>query len=219
MTDTLEIWITVDCTKVVKTALLNRGIAMGNEYRFDEVSWKILVTRTADLFLDVLRRAVEHRILRDSPDLQLVWRTAIGSDELLLVPPPAEDRQRLLPRVQQVMALLRGLLYEKKFIGTALRAVLMEMIDRRAEEKILAGRFDREATVAKLADKLNAMDLDKEGAAAAVPAEPAAPTEPAASEEPAPPDEPPDEEPADEESAEPDEGPAKKNRKRKGRGK
>ena len=171
MKDKVEIWITTDCTEVIKTALLNRGIAMGNEYRFDRVGWKIIVTRTADLFLEVLRRALEHRITAEHPDVQPAWRMAIGKDELLLVP-AGEDRQKELLRIREVMGFLRGLLYDLKFVGLALRSVLTEAINSRWEEKLLAGNLDREANIAKLVDELNAMDIA--GAAAALEATAAA---------------------------------------------
>lgn len=165
MKDKVEIWITTDCTEVIRAALLNRGIAMGNEYRFDQVGWKIIVTRTADLFLEVLKGALEHRITAEYPDVQPLWRMALGKDELLLVP-PGEDRQRELERIRQVMGFLRELLYTRKFVALTLRSVLSEAIGSRWEEKLLAGQLDREAAVAKLVADLNAMDIDEAAAAA-----------------------------------------------------
>jgi hypothetical protein len=164
MKDKVEIWITTDCAEVTKTALLNRGIAMGNEYRFDNVSWKIIVTRTADLFLEVLRRALEHRITAEYPDVQPIWRMAVGKDELLLVP-FGQDRQKELLRIRELMAFLRGLLYDRKFVGLTLRAVLTEAINARWEEKLLAGSLDREANIAKLVADLNALDVAEAAAA------------------------------------------------------
>jgi len=190
MKDKVEIWITTDCAEVIKTALLNRGIAMGNEYRFDNVSWKIIVTRTADLFLEVLRRALEHRITAEYPDVQPIWRMAIGKDELLLVPFGA-DRQKELLRIRELMGFLRALLYDRKFVGLTLRAVLTEAIDARWEEKLLAGSLDREANIAKLAADLNALDVAEAAAAleasiaagrAAAPQAPRPPEAPAESE-------------------------------------
>jgi len=184
MSDSVEIWVTVNCRKPIKDVLLNRGIASGNEFRFDNVGWKIIVTRTADLFLEVLKRSVEHRIVGEFPDVQPVWRMAIGDDELLIVPPPAADRQRMLGRIREIMEFLRGLLYEGRFVGTVLRAVLSDAIENRSEEDILGGKLDAEPTVARLVDRLNAMDLTKEGlgaqpAGAAGAAAPAPPETPA----------------------------------------
>ncbi len=192
MKDKVEIWITTDCTEVIKTALLNRGIAMGNEYRFDRVGWKIIVTRTADLFLEVLQRALEHRITAEHPDVQPAWRMAIGKDELLLVP-AGEDRQKELLRIREVMGFLRGLLYDLKFVGLALRSVLTEAINSRWEEKLLAGDLDRETNIAKLVDELNAMDIAE--AAAAMEAAAAARTP--AAEAPQPPEPPAEAEPTE----------------------
>ena len=176
MADKVEIWVTVDCKKVIKGALLNQGIAMGNEYRFEQVAWKILVTRTADLFLDALKGALEHRITSEFPDIQPVWRMALGEDELLMVP-PAEDRQRMLERIREIMAFLRGLLYERKFVGVVLRGVLTDVVASRSEENILAGKHDRQATAGRLVERLNALDLSSaepaaEGVAEPPPAEP-----------------------------------------------
>ena len=168
MSDKVEIWLTVNCTKPIKDVLLNRGIAMGNEFRFDRVSWKIIVTRTADLFLEVLKRAVSHRITQQHADVKCTWRTAIGDDEFLLVP-PTEDRARLMPRLREIMQFLRGLLYEKRFVGTVLRAVLMDIIAARSEEQLLAGTFDVATAIARTVDRLNGMDLEKEGLGAEQP--------------------------------------------------
>jgi hypothetical protein len=177
MKEKVEIWLTVNCTKPIKDVLLNRGIAMGNEFRFDRVSWKVIVTRTADVFLDCLKRAVTHRITQQFADVQPAWRTALGDDELLIVP-PTQDRQAAMPQIRQVMAFLRELLYERKFVGTVLRAVLMEIVSSRSEERILAGKFDTADAIARVVDRLNVMDLTKEGlgaeqASAAAASEPA----------------------------------------------
>lgn len=165
MADKVEIWATINCKDPIKSVLLNRGIAMGNEYRFDNVAWKVLVTRTGDLFLEVLRQAVEHRLLDQYDDVELIWRLAIGPDELLLVP-PSQDRQRLMPKLREIMTFLRGLLYERRFVATVLRGVLGAVIDTRAEERILAGTLHRDAVIVQVVDRLNAMDLDKEGVGA-----------------------------------------------------
>jgi hypothetical protein len=172
MSDKIEVWLTVNCTKPIKDVLLNRGIAAGNEFRFDRISWKIIVTRTADLFLEVLKRAVSHRITQQHADIKCTWRTAIGDDEFLLVP-PTEDRARLMPRLREIMQFLRGLLYEKRFVGTVLRAVLMDIIAARSEEQMLAGTFDVATAIARTVDRLNTMDLEKEGLGAEQPAPPA----------------------------------------------
>jgi hypothetical protein len=160
MKDKVEIWITISCREVVKAALLNRGIAAGNEYRFDPLGWKILVTRTGDLFLEVLRRALEYRIGLQHADLDLTWRLALGEDELLLVP-GGQNRERELAKIREIMAFLQGLLYEKRFVDAALRTVLTDIFDTRAEEHILRGHYGREDAIARMAGELNALDVDK----------------------------------------------------------
>lgn len=165
MKQDIEIWITVDCAQPIKNVLVNRGIAMGNEFRFEAVAWKIIVTRTADLFMEVLKRATEHRLAEACEDVQPAWRMALGKDELLIVP-PGENRQAAMPFIRQTMEFLRGLLYERKFVGTALRAVLGSIIDARAEERVLAGKHDPQAIAEAVVTQLNAMDLAKEGVGA-----------------------------------------------------
>jgi len=155
----------MDCMAPIKTALLSRGIAMGNEYRFDEVSWKIITTRTADLFLEVLREAVAHRLAADHDDIQPAWRMAIGKDELLIVP-PAEDRERLLPKLREIMDFLRDLLFANRFVATVLREVLRDVIASRLEETILAGTLDKTQLLATVTERLDAMDLAVEGVGA-----------------------------------------------------
>ncbi len=195
-----EIWLTVNCTKPIHDVLLNRGIAAGNEYRFDRVAWKVIVTRTADTFLEALRRAVENRLTDAVDDLECSWRMALGDDELLLVPPAAGSGEDMAV-LREVMDFLRDLLYQRKFVGTTLRAVLTAVIERRLEEPIRRGEADLDALVDEVVEKLDAMDLDTEGLGAEQPAAgtvppadvpaPAAPAEQAVENEPA--DEPDDE--------------------------
>jgi len=165
MADKIEVWLAVNCKEPIREVLLRRGIAMGNEYRFDNVSWKVLVTRVGDLFLDVLRRAVEHRLLAEHDGLDVTWRTALGDDELLLVP-PAEDRQRMMPVLRDAMGFLRDLLFEQRFIATTLRTVLQDILQARSEQRILAGTLDVPATVDRLVEALDGMDLATEGVGA-----------------------------------------------------
>ena len=160
MNDKVEIWITINCREVIKAALLNRGIASGNEYRFDPLGWKILVTRTGDLFLEVLRRALEYRIGLQQADLDLGWRLALGEDELLLVP-GGENREQELTRIREIMAFLQGLLYEKRFVDVVLRTVLTDIINTRAEEHILRSQYQREAAIGRMVGELNALDVSK----------------------------------------------------------
>jgi hypothetical protein len=160
MNDKVEIWITISCREVVKAALLNRGIAAGNEYRFDPLGWKILVTRTGDLFLEVLRRALEYRIGLQHADLDLGWRLALGEDELLLVP-GGQNREHELVRIREIMTFLQGLLYQKRFVDAVLRSVITDIITARAEEQILRGQYDREAAIGRMVGELNALDVDK----------------------------------------------------------
>jgi hypothetical protein len=179
MKDKVEIWITISCREVVKAALLNRGIAAGNEYRFDPLGWKILVTRTGDLFLEVLRRALEYRIGLQHADLDLGWRLALGEDELLLVP-GGLNRERELTRIREIMAFLHGLLYEKRFVDAVLRTVLTDIINTRAEEHILRGQYEREAAIGRMVGELNALDVAKLPIAPPAPPKPPAAAKPPA---------------------------------------